>query len=119
MRYMIFSGILCLLCYLATSVSNNSLIGLLGCIICGFSVGVMWPGTISISSKKIPTGGTAMFALLAMAGDMGGSVGPGLIGFVTQNSGNNLRHGLLVGCIFPTILILSVLALNRMKIKTN
>ena len=119
MRYMIFSGILCLLCYLATSVSNNSLIGLLGCIICGFSVGVMWPGTISISSKKIPTGGTAMFALLAMAGDMGGSVGPGLIGFVTQNSGNNLRHGLLVGSIFPTILILSVLALNRMKIKTN
>ncbi len=114
-KYMIGCGILCLLCYIAASVSGNSMIGLIGCITCGFSVGIMWPGTISISSKKIPMGGTAMFALLAMAGDMGGSVGPGLVGLATQKANDNLRVGILVGCVFPIILILSLFILNFMR----
>lgn len=115
MKYMIFSGILCLTCYLAASASDNAMIGLLGCITCGFSVGILWPGTISISSKKIPAGGTAMFALLAMAGDMGGAIGPGLVGLISQNAGDNLCSGLRVGCIFPAVLVLSIFLLGRMK----
>lgn len=70
MKFMTASGLLCVICYLLTSLSANPLIGLSGCILCGFSVGIMWPGTISLSSKKFPAGGTAMFALLAMAGDL-------------------------------------------------
>lgn len=111
--FMMGSGILCLICYLMASVSSNPLIGLAGCMICGFSVGIMWPGTISISSRQLPAGGTAMFALLAMAGDLGGAFGPGLVGAVTQNAGNNLQMGMLAGCVFPLVLVVSLLILNR------
>ena len=82
-----------------------------GCIVCGFSVGIMWPGTISISSKKFPMGGTAMFALLAMAGDLGGSMGPGIVGRVTQSAGDNIRVGMGVGLIFPCILLVMLFIL--------
>ena len=81
-KFMIASGTLCLICYLAAALAPYPLLNLTGCVVCGFSVGIMWPGTISISSSKIPLGGTALFALLAMAGDMGGSIGPFVIGFV-------------------------------------
>lgn len=112
MRFMIGSGVLCLSCYIAASISDNPVIGLIGCIMCGFSVGIMWPGTISICSGRLPGGGTAMFALLAMAGDLGGAFGPSLVGNITQNAGNDLRKGMLVGCIFPLVLILSLLLLK-------
>ena len=90
MKFMASSGILCVICYFLTALSSNPILGLIGCIVCGFSVGIMWPGTISISSKEFPMGGTAMFALLAMAGDLGGSIGPGIVGRVTQRAGNNI-----------------------------
>lgn len=112
MKFMIGSGVLCLICYLTAALSSLPVIGLIGCIICGFSVGIMWPGTISISSKKIPLGGTAMFALLALAGDLGGSVGPAIVGFVTQNAGDNLKSGLLAGIVFPIGLVISVCILK-------
>ena len=113
MKFMIGSGALCLVCYLLSALAPLPFLNLVGCAVCGFSVGIMWPGTISIASKKIPLGGTAMFALLAMAGDLGGSVGPGIVGFVTQNANDNLKVGMLAGCVFPTVLVLSVLLLKR------
>lgn len=111
MKFMTGSGVLCMVCYLLTSLSSNPFIGLMGCIVCGFSVGIMWPGTISISSKKFPMGGTAMFALLAMAGDLGGSMGPGIVGRVTQKAGDNIRVGMGVGLIFPCILLVMLFIL--------
>ena len=108
-KFMAASGILCVTCYLLASISQNPAVGLIGCIMCGFSVGVMWPGTISILSKKMPSGGTAMFALLAMAGDMGGSVGPSIVGFVTDAAAGDLRPGLLAGAVFPLILTLMII----------
>ncbi len=116
MRFMMGSGVLCLSCYLAASISNNPMIGLIGCILCGFSVGIMWPGTISICSGRLPRGGTAMFALLAMAGDLGGAFGPSLVGNITQHAGNDLRKGMLVGCVFPLVLILSLILLKGMQV---
>lgn len=115
MKFMIGSGGLCLICYIAASVSDNPVVGLIGCILCGFSVGIMWPGTISICSGRLPGGGTAMFALLAMAGDLGGSLGPGLVGNITQHADNDLKKGMLVGCIFPLVLILSLFLLRSMR----
>lgn len=112
MKFMIGSGCLCLLCYLLASISNNPVLGLAGCMMCGFSVGIMWPGTISICSKRLPGGGTAMFALLATAGDLGGAFGPGLVGTITQHAGNNLQKGMLVGCIFPLVLVIALLLLK-------
>lgn len=113
MKFMTGSGILCVICYLLASVSTNPIVGLIGCIICGFSVGIMWPGTISISSQTFPAGGTAMFALLAMAGDLGGSVGPGIVGRVTQIAGDNIQAGMGVGLVFPITLLIMLFILSK------
>lgn len=115
MKFMIASGILCLICYLLAALAPLPFLNLVGCGLCGFSVGIMWPGTISIASKKIPLGGTAMFAFLAMAGDLGGAVGPGIVGLVTQAANDNLKIGVLAGCVFPAVLVLSVLLLRRKR----
>jgi len=112
-KYMMGSGALCLLCYILASISHNPLISLAGCIMCGFSVGIMWPGTISIMSKRLPVGGTAMFALLAMAGDIGGSVGPAAVGFVTQKANDDLKAGMLCAAIFPAVMIIVLILLRR------
>ena len=112
-HFMIGSGILCLCCYLLASLSSNPLLGLLGCVFCGFSVGIMWPGTISVTSPRLPRGGTALFALLAMAGDLGGAFGPSLVGTVTQQAGDNLQSGMLMGSVFPLVLIAALILLIR------
>ena len=112
-KFMMGSGTLCVVCYLLASLSANPFIGLIGCILCGFSVGIMWPGTISISSRKFPAGGTAMFALLAMAGDLGGSIGPAIVGRVTQYAGDDIRAGMGVGLIFPVVLLVMLFIFGR------
>ena len=119
MKFMLGSGSLCLICYLMASISANPVIGLIGCILCGFSVGIMWPGTISISSKQLAAGGTAMFALLAMAGDLGGAFGPSLVGNITQRANDNLQKGMLVGCVFPLVLIIALLVMRGFQNRKN
>lgn len=116
-RFMIFSGLLCLASYLLASLSSLPWFGLLGCILCGFSVGIMWPGTISICSPRIPKGGTALFAMLAMSGDLGGAAGPALVGNISQIFGDNLKAGLLAGTIFPVVLIVMILLIPRGKVE--
>ena len=116
-RYMIASGILCLCCYLLSSLSSSPVLGLIGCVFCGFSVGIMWPGTISITSPRLPQGGTALFAFLAMAGDLGGAFGPSLVGAVSQQAGDSLQSGMLAGSVFPLVLIVSLLLLGRSAAK--
>lgn len=115
MKFMIGSGCLCLVCYVTASTASIPMLGLLGCIMCGFSVGIMWPGAISICSAKIPSGGTAMFALLAMAGDMGGALGPWTVGNITQSAGDNMQKGMLAGCVFPIVLTLVLLIMKNSK----
>lgn len=115
MKFMIGSGCLCLVCYVTASTASIPMLGLLGCIMCGFSVGIMWPGAISICSAKIPSGGTAMFALLAMAGDMGGALGPWIVGNITQSAGDNMQKGMLAGCVFPIVLTIVILILKNTK----
>lgn len=114
-KFMIGSGILCFVCYLFASFSENPIIGLAGCIVCGFSVGIMWPGTISISSKAFPTGGTAMFALLAMAGDLGGSIGPAIVGRVADMFGGRIHVGMRMGLLFPITLCCMLFLFNMLN----
>ncbi|MBQ7499418.1 MAG: MFS transporter [Clostridia bacterium] len=111
--FMIISGALCFVSYLLTAFAKIPVMGLVGCMACGFSVGIMWPGSISVTSRAIPTGGTAMFALLALAGDIGGTVGPALVGNVSQAAGNDLQAGILAGIGFPLTLILCVALARR------
>lgn len=117
--FMMASGIMCLVCYLIAGLAGIPLLGLIGCAACGFSVGIMWPGSISISSQILPTGGTAMFALLALAGDLGGAVGPAIIGTVSQSAGDNLQAGVLAGIGFPIVLVISVFYIRRKHKQTE
>lgn len=111
---MLGSAALCLVSYLVTSLAQNPLISLFGCGICGFSVGIMWPGTFSTAAAAIRRGGTLMFGLLALAGDLGCSAGPAVVGFVAERAGGSLNTGIFAAAAFPALLCL-LLCLPRRK----
>lgn len=108
-KCMFFSACLCVISYLCIALIPVPAIGLVGCALCGFSVGVLWPGTFSKSSAAIKRGGTVMFAMLALAGDLGCSGGPTLAGLVSGNFNNNLHIGILSAIIFPATMLLCLL----------
>jgi len=112
-KIMLGCGALCIVCYLLASLSPIPIIGLIGCALCGLAVGIMWPGTISISSQKCPKGGTAMFAFLALAGDLGATVSPAMVGGIAEAAGGNLKTGLLVAVGFPAIMIVGLIVLIK------
>ncbi len=114
-KVMLLCGTLCVGCYLIASLSAIPILGLAGCALCGLSVGIMWPGSISISSQNCPKGGTAMFAFLALAGDLGAMVSPALVGSLSEREGMTLKTGLLVAALFPVILVISLIILNKVK----
>lgn len=105
---LLVSGALCAGGYLIIALSPNAVLSLVGCGICGFAVGAMWPGTFSLSAGGIKGGGTMMFAFLALAGDIGCTAGPTLVGFVTDALGGELQKGLSFGIIFPVILCIGL-----------
>ena len=100
-------------CYLIAALSPIAVIGLIGCALSGLAVGIMWPGTICLSSQKCPKGGTAMFAFLALAGDLGAAVGPAVVGAVADAVGGDLKIGLLTATAFPAILIIGLIVLIK------
>ncbi len=114
-KIMLVCGVMCAGCYLLASLSSISILGLAGCALCGLAVGIMWPGSISISSKHCPRGGTAMFAFLALAGDLGATVSPTMVGSISEIASGNLKTGLLVATLFPIILIIGLIILRSIK----
>ena len=113
-KMMIASALLCICCYLLAALSDNPLMGLLGCAICGFSVGIFWPGTFSTAAITLPNTGTAMYALMALAGDVGCSAGPSVVGFIANANGNNLKLGLIFAIIFPIVILLGISYLGKL-----
>ncbi len=113
-KFMAYSCLLCIAAYLCISLSPSALVSLAGCALCGLSVGIMWPGSFSKASAALPRGGTAMFALLALGGDVGCSGGPTVVGMVSSALGDNLKMGILAGVIFP-VLLLAGIGLCRKK----
>ena len=119
-KVMFFCGLLCAGCYLLASLSSLPVLGLAGCALCGSAVGIMWPGSISISSRHCPRGGTAMFAFLALAGDTGAMVSPAMVGGLSELAGGDLKSGLLVATVFPVVLVIALTVLMfRKKAKNN
>ena len=114
-NFIIFSTVLCLVSYMMISLVPNPVINLIGCAICGFAISIMWPGTLSIAPKLLPLGGTAMYALLALAGDLGCSAGPTLVGFVSSLFGDNLKVGILAAMIFPLLILVCLFKGNLGK----
>ena len=112
-RFMAVSSVLCILSYLCLVFMPVPVLSLAGCALCGLSVGIMWPGTFSKASAALPKGGTAMFALLALGGDMGCAGGPTLVGMISDSLGDNLKMGILAGIIFPVLLLLGILRCKK------
>lgn len=113
--FMLGSSVLCVISYLLASLSGNPVFSFLGCALCGLSVGIMWPGTFSLAAARIPRGGTAMFAFFALAGDVGCSAGPTLVGFASEALGGNLKSGILAAIVFPIVLILALLTKSKCR----
>lgn len=117
-KFMVGSALLCIFSYLCISLSPSPVLSLVGCGICGLSVGIMWPGSFSKAAASIKNGGTAMFALLALAGDLGCSGGPTLVGYVSSVMSNNLKSGILTALIFPVLLVVGIMLLKLLtKVK--
>ena len=114
-KFMLMSCMLCVASYLITSLSPWPALGLVGCGICGFSVGIFWPGTFSMASASLRRGGTALFCMLALAGDLGCSLGPTVVGMVSSAVRDNLKIGILVAILFPLLLTLCVQLRKRMQ----
>lgn len=114
-RFMVYSSFLCILSYLGISLFPIPLLNLIACAVCGLSVGIMWPGTFSKASSALPKGGTAMFASLALGGDIGCSGGPTLVGMVSGALGDNLKMGILAGIIFPVLLLMGIILCRKTK----
>ncbi|MBC5714135.1 MFS transporter [Roseburia sp. BX1005] len=112
-RFMKISGVLCLCSYLLISLSPVPVPSLIGCGLCGLSVGILWPGTFSLGSAGIKGGGTMMFAFFALAGDVGCSVGPTYVGTVTSLSDGNMKQGILFACVFPILLLAGLMAVRK------
>lgn len=114
-HFMIYSSCLCILSYLGISLLPLPQLSLIACAVCGLSVGIMWPGTFSKASATLPNGGTAMFALLALGGDIGCSGGPTLVGMVSDALGENLKMGMLAGIVYPMLLLVGIILCGKIK----
>lgn len=112
--FMMGCGVLCIAAYMMVALSPWPVLGLIGCGVCGFSVGIFWPGTLSLASANMPRGGTAMFCLLALAGDLGCSAGPTVAGLVSSAAGDNLQTGMLFAAAFPLVLIIGLMVQRKM-----
>ena len=117
-RFMVLSALVCFGSYLVISLSPWPFVSLIGCAICGLSVGIMWPGSFSTAARNIPLGGTMMFAFLALAGDVGCAAGPTLVGMVSSVFDNDLKKGILTAIVFPVLLLFG-LYLNRRSIQKD
>ena len=114
-KFMIYSSCLCILSYLGISLIPVPLLSLAACAVCGMSVGIMWPGTFSKASAALPRGGTAMFAFLALGGDVGCSGGPTVVGMVSGVLDDDLKKGILAAVLFPLILLIGIILCRKIE----
>ncbi len=113
--FLIASGVLCIATYLVASFSPSPAVSLAACAVCGVSVGILWPGVFSVASATFRRGGTALFALLALAGDLGCAGGPTTVGFLSDLLGDDLKRGLAFGALFPLLLVLFAALFCRVR----
>lgn len=109
------SAVLCMVSYLMIAFIPVPALGILGCAVCGLSVGIMWPGTFSMAAASVKRGGTALFALLALAGDVGCSSGPTYVGMISGALNDNLKLGIFAALIFPVLMILGIKMIGSLR----
>ena len=122
-RALFFGAVGATICYLIAAVSPFPVVGLIACAVTGFCVSMMWPGSLIVASDRYPQGGVMIFALMAAGGDFGASVGPQLVGVITDAALENatllslaerlalqpeqlgMKLGMIVGMLFPLIAV--------------
>ena len=109
-KIMLFCAALCCVSYIMASLGQNAVVSLIGCSLCGFAVGIMWPGTFSLAAELLPKGSTAMFALLALGGDLGCGLGPYVVGIVSDSHGDSIKTGILYSIVFPALLFILLIS---------
>lgn len=109
------SAVLCMVSYLMIAFIPIPALGILGCAVCGLSVGIMWPGTFSMAAASVKRGGTALFALLALAGDVGCSSGPTYVGMISGALNDNLKLGIFAALIFPVLMIMGIKMIGSLR----
>ena len=107
-RAILISCVVCVLSYVLMAIFDSPVVNLIACGLCGMSVSLLWPGTLSRSAVALKGGGTAMFALLAVGGDMGCTLGPIVVGLIAEGAGGDLRIGMAAGVAFPVIMLVSL-----------
>lgn len=110
---LLLNNILCVFCYVGVAVFNIEWLSLMACALCGFSVSLSWPGTYSMAARHFKNGGTLMFSILALSGDLGCSIGPWIMGIVANTT--SLQVGFLVSAIFPAIMVIVLPFLRKEK----
>ena len=118
-KFMLFSSTLCILSYSLAALAQSPVAALIGCALCGFSVGIMWPGTLCMANENMNGGSVKMFALLALAGDMGCTLGPVTVGWIAEALGNDLKTALLSSIVFPVLMIIFIPFTTRKKQTSN
>ena len=136
-KVLTFGAIGATLCYFTAAISNNSFIGLFACAFTGFCVSMLWPGNLIVASAKFPEGGVFIYAMMAAGGDLGASVGPQLVGIITDAVIANpaaaalaadlalapeqlgMKLGMLCGMLFPLVGIFVYLAVWKRKNKVQ
>lgn len=118
-KVIFFSGLLCIASYLIISLCPIPMVSLVGIGICGFSVGLLWPGSFSLGAANIENGGSRMFALLALFGDLGCGMGPFVVGTVASLKGDDLNFGILTAAVFPIIMCLCLFSFIRKNAKSR
>lgn len=111
---------LCACSYLLTALAPLPALSFVGCAICGLSVAPLWPGTYNLGTKHLPTGGTAMFALFALAGDIGCAVGPDFVGLISETCTNGSfplalpgdENGLRTGILFASLFAIAAVGVT-------
>lgn len=109
--FLTVSSALAILSYLLTALAPTPALSLIGCGVCGLAVGMLWPGLLSLAAARFPQGGTVLFSLCALFGDLGCSLGPTLVGLAAEGAGGSLSYGLLLATVFPALLCLGLLLL--------
>jgi len=112
-RFMGVSVLLCAAAYVVIAAVPNAVIALLGCGLAGFAVGIFWPGTFSTASANVKGRGTLLFALLALAGDLGCSGGPTFAGMIASAAGGNMRLGIGAAICFPLLMGVGLVLVRR------
>ena len=112
-NYIFYSSIVCVFAYLVAAISPSPILSLIGCALCGLSSGMMWPGTYSLATSRIPNMGMQVFALLALGGDLGCALGPAAAGWIAEFFGNDLKIAFAISAIFPLIIVFLLLLYVR------